>query len=98
METNQARTDANHEEMIAKLDSHHERMMACLGKTEATDLEANPEEMQSEAVLREVPKEEAAVKSSAAAERRQKPKEWTRGNCGSRKKLVTAVRKMNSRA
>jgi hypothetical protein len=29
---------------MAKLDAHHERMMACLGK-----MEANPEEMQSEA-------------------------------------------------
>jgi hypothetical protein len=27
----------------AELDAHHERMMGCLGKTEATDLEANPE-------------------------------------------------------
>jgi hypothetical protein len=28
--------------MMANLDAHHERMIACLGKTEATDLEANP--------------------------------------------------------
>jgi FtsZ-binding cell division protein ZapB len=52
---------AGHEEMMAKLDAHHERMMACLGKMEATDLEANPEEMQSEVVHWEVPKEEATV-------------------------------------
>jgi hypothetical protein len=37
-----------HEEMMAKLDVHHEKMMACLGKMEATDFEANTEEMQSE--------------------------------------------------
>jgi hypothetical protein len=60
MKANQAKTDASlremKEEMLAKLDSHHERMMArmdsqlekikaCLGKMEATDLEANPEEI-----------------------------------------------------
>jgi hypothetical protein len=42
------------------------KMEACLGKTEATDLEANPEEIQSKAVHREVPNEEATVKSSGA--------------------------------
>jgi hypothetical protein len=35
--------------MMDKLDAHHERMIACLGKTEATDLEVNPDEIQSEA-------------------------------------------------
>jgi hypothetical protein len=73
--------------------------MACLGKTEVTDLEANPEEMESEAEYREVPKEHAAVETGKApnkrhrgwhlvAKRRQKPKERTRGNYGSRKKLA----------
>jgi hypothetical protein len=31
--------------MKAKLDAQHEKRMLCLGKTEATDLKANPEEM-----------------------------------------------------
>jgi hypothetical protein len=46
------------EEMLTKLDAHHERMMArigsqlekmeaCLGKTEAMDLETNSEEIES---------------------------------------------------
>jgi hypothetical protein len=38
-------------------------MEACLGKTEAMDLEATPEEMESEVVHEEVPKEEDAVKN-----------------------------------
>jgi hypothetical protein len=46
---NKARTEANHKEMMDKLDAHHERMIACLGKTEAMDLEVNPDEIQSEA-------------------------------------------------
>jgi hypothetical protein len=50
---NYTRTEVNHEEMMAKLYAHHEMMMACLGKTEATDLEENPEKIQSEAVHRE---------------------------------------------
>jgi hypothetical protein len=65
--------------------------------------------MESEAEHQEVPKEEGAVRSSGAmmkrhrgrnlaAERRQKPKERTRGNCGSLKKLTVAGRKMIRRA
>jgi hypothetical protein len=50
--TNRAEMKAGYEQttarLKAKLDAHHERMMACLGKTEATDLEASPEEMESE--------------------------------------------------
>jgi hypothetical protein len=75
----QAKTDATlkriKEEMPAKLDAHHESMMArmnsqlmkmkaCLGKTEAMDLEANPEETESEVEHEEVPKEEVAVEST----------------------------------
>jgi hypothetical protein len=95
--------------MMTKLHAHHERMMACLGKTEAMDLEANPEEMQSEAEHLEVPKEEAAVKSSGipkkwhkgqnvAAGHHQKPKEQTQGSCGSQKKLAAAHRGMTHHA
>jgi hypothetical protein len=47
MKALQGKMDVAHEEMLAMLDIHHERMMACLGKTEATDLEANPEENES---------------------------------------------------
>jgi hypothetical protein len=72
-----------------KMHSHHERMMACLGRMEATDLEANPEE-ESVVEHQEVPKEEAAVKPVGglgnrhrgrylAAERHQKQKERTWG-------------------
>jgi hypothetical protein len=94
---------AGHKEMMAKLDTHHERMTACLGKTEATDLEANLGEIQSEAV--QVTKEEAAVKSSGAlkkwhsgrhlaAQCCQEAKERTRGNCGSRRKVAAAGRRV----
>jgi hypothetical protein len=54
---------AHQEHLMAMLNAHHERMMACLGKTEATDLKANPEEMESESEHQEVPQEVAAVKS-----------------------------------
>jgi hypothetical protein len=70
--TNQARIESNHEENMAKLDAHFEGMMACLGKTETSDLEANPEEMQCEAVHREVPKEDAAVETGRT------PNKWHR--------------------
>jgi uncharacterized protein YicC (UPF0701 family) len=52
----------NHQEMMAMLNSHYERMMACLGKTDALDLKANPEEREPEAEQREVPKKDAIVK------------------------------------
>jgi hypothetical protein len=55
-----------HEEMMAMLDDHHEMMMACLGKMEATDFKANPEEVKSESEHWEVPKEEDTGKSSGA--------------------------------
>jgi hypothetical protein len=42
-----AKLDANHERMMAKMDSQPEKMKACPGKTKATDLEANPEEIES---------------------------------------------------
>jgi hypothetical protein len=71
--------------------------------------EPNPEEMQSEAEHREVPKEHTAVKfvgglrkrrrgRHLAAGRRGQPKERTRGNCGSRKKLAVAGKKITHRA
>jgi hypothetical protein len=40
-----------------------EKTEACLGKTEATDLEANPQEIESEAEHEEVPKKEASIET-----------------------------------
>jgi hypothetical protein len=84
-DTYQEKMDA----MLDKLDTHHERMMACLGKTEATDLEASPEEIEEQSIRRG---------QIIAAERPQKSKERTRGNCGSRKKLTAAGRTMTHHA
>jgi hypothetical protein len=39
-----AKLDAHHERMVARMDYQLEKMETCLGKSEATDLEANPEE------------------------------------------------------
>jgi hypothetical protein len=112
MKTNQTKADANlketNGEMIAKTDSQLEKMKFCLGKTEATDLEAHPEERESEAVHEEVPKEEAAVQSVVALKKRhgdrnlavgcrRKPKKRTQGNGGSRKKFAATGRGMNRR-
>jgi hypothetical protein len=65
--------------------------------------------MESEAKHLEAPTEEAAVKSSGTLKKRQrewhlaagrcgKPKEVTRGDCGSRRKLATPCRKLSRRA
>jgi hypothetical protein len=50
-----------HGRIMARMDSQLEKMEACLGNTEATDLEANQEEIDSEAEHEEFPKEEVAV-------------------------------------
>jgi hypothetical protein len=39
-----AKLDAHHERMMTGTDSQPKKMVACLEKTEAMDLEANPEE------------------------------------------------------
>jgi hypothetical protein len=68
-------------------------------------MEPNPEMMQSIGDHQEVPKKEAAVRSSGALKKQhrgrnlatechQKPKERTRGKCGFRKKLTIARRRM----
>jgi hypothetical protein len=64
------------EEMLAKMETHHERMArmdsqlekmdACIGTTEATDLEVNPKEIEIEAEHEEIPKEEAAMETIGA--------------------------------
>jgi hypothetical protein len=67
------------------------------------------EDVASEAGHQKVPNGDAAGETGSgpnkrhkgrhlAAERRQKPKEKTRGNCGSRKQLTAAGRKMTRRA
>jgi hypothetical protein len=85
-------------------------MMACLGKTEAVTEKTNPDPgmMQSTEEHQEIPKGEAAVMPvreprkrrtvwNLAAERRQKRKESTRGNRGSRRKSAAACRKVSRR-
>jgi hypothetical protein len=82
--------------------------MTSLGKTEATDSEADPEEKVPGALHQEVSNDHAAVKPvgelrklhrgrKLATERRQKSKEQTRGNCGSRNKLAATGMLMISR-
>jgi hypothetical protein len=92
-------------EIESTVNAMEKKMEACLGKTKVTDVEANLKKKESEVVHREVPKEEAAVKSSGALKKGhrgqnlaakccQKPKGQTRQNCGSQKKLTAAGRKM----
>jgi hypothetical protein len=40
-----AKLDAHYKRMMTRMDSQLEKMEACLGKTKATDSEANPEEI-----------------------------------------------------
>jgi hypothetical protein len=72
---------------------------------EATDLKANPEEMECELEHWEVHKEDVIVKLvkgqkkrhrdwHLAAGQRGELKELTRGDCGSRRKLAAACRKI----
>jgi hypothetical protein len=95
-----------------------EETLACQQSTEANPEtteacrdgnDRSPEEMESEVERREVPTEEAAVKSSRtmkkrhrgrrmAAGRRGKPMELTRRDCGSRGLLAAACRKVSRRA
>jgi hypothetical protein len=85
-------------------------MMACQETTESNPetTEPNPK-MEYESERREVPTEEAAVKSSGtmknrhrgrhlAAGQRREQEELTRGDCRSRRKLAAACRKVSRRA
>jgi hypothetical protein len=76
---------------------------------EATDLKANPEEMESESEHGEVPKKDAAVKRVKGRKKQQRdwhlaagqcgePKELTQGDCVSQRKLATTCRKVSHRA
>jgi hypothetical protein len=77
------KTDTKQERLEANMESHHEKFMAItkaiqekveammgayLEKTEATDLEENPEEIKSIVEHQEVPKEDVAVKTIRALE------------------------------
>jgi hypothetical protein len=58
-----ARMEVHHVRIMAKMDAQLEEIEALLGKTDAMNLEASPEEIESEAENEEVPKEEAAVET-----------------------------------
>jgi hypothetical protein len=96
------------EMMMAMLDAHHKSLMASLGLAE-TNIEKTvhgAEMTQSVEEHQDIPTEDAAVAKPAneqrkwhrsqksTAGRRREPKELTRGNCGSRRKLAAACRKV----
>jgi hypothetical protein len=58
-----AKLDAHHERILARMDYQLKKMEACLEKTEVADLETNPEEIESEEEHEEVPKEGATVET-----------------------------------
>jgi hypothetical protein len=106
MDATQEKMDANLREIIEDTREWGKETTACQEEIEVypEKLEASPEEMESGTEHREVPREHAAVKPvgglrkwhrgrNLAAERRHKPKEWNRGNCGSRKKLAATTRR-----
>jgi hypothetical protein len=97
--------------MLAEMKANREEGMACQEVTEANPekMELTPEMMQSTGEHREVPTEEATVKSLGtmkkwhrgrhlAAGQCGEPKELTRGDCGARRKLAATCRKMSHRA
>jgi hypothetical protein len=95
--------DVHHKRMAARMDSQLQKMDACLGKMEATDLEANPERKKSVAVHEKVLKEEVALKKQhgnwhLAIGPSEKLKEWTQGDGGSWKKLAVTCRRMTRHA
>jgi hypothetical protein len=96
---------------MAEMKDEQKETMACQEMTEACQdsKELSPEEMESQSESREVPTEEAGMKSSRtmkkrhtdrriAAGRRRTQKELTRGNFESRRKLAAACRKVSRRA
>jgi hypothetical protein len=96
-------TTAKMDAWLAEMKYEQKDIMACQITTEACleSKEPNPDNMESEVEHREIPMEEAAVKSSTtmkkqhkgqhlAAGRCGKPKELTRGGCGSWMKLAAA--------
>jgi hypothetical protein len=96
IENNNEKFEIVQDTLASQMDAHQETIMACLGKTEPTDLKASPEEMQFQVKHWEVPKEHAPVKpvgglmkrhkgQNLAAEHRQKQKEQIRGIVDSRR-------------
>jgi hypothetical protein len=108
-EADREQSKADVEQILAKME---ERTTATQAKTNAKLkelMEPSPEMMQSIGVHREVPREEAAVipvrgrkwrhrGRKQAAGRHGEPKELTRGDHGSGKKLAAACRKASRRA
>jgi hypothetical protein len=97
-----ARLDASHQRMVPRMDSKLETVEACLGMTGATDLQANPKEIESEAEHEHVPKEESTVETFGALKERHRdhhltvrrcgqPKKRTQGNSTSRRKKFAAA-------
>jgi hypothetical protein len=95
---------ASSEDMMVKFGGHREGT-----KSDPEQMEPSPEMMQSIGEHQEVPREEATVipvrgrkrqhrGRKQAAGRRGEPKELTRGDCGSQKKLAAACRKASRRA
>jgi hypothetical protein len=97
--------------LIADMKDGRKGRMACQEATETNPkkMEPSPEMMQSVGEQREVPKEEAAMRSSGALKKRhrdqhlaaghrRKPKELTRENYRSQRKLAAACRKVPHRA
>jgi hypothetical protein len=99
------------EKMMSILDAHHKSLMASLGLTEANTekIEQDPRMMQSVEEHQDIPTEDIAVMPvgeprkqrrvwKSTAGRRGEPKELTRGNHGSRRRLAAACRKVSHHA
>jgi hypothetical protein len=107
-----AKLDAHQEMMMtASVNAWRRETTACQEATETyqENMEANPEEMKPVAEHEEVPKEEAAVETSRTPKKRRRgrhlvsgrrgnPKERTKGNGGSLKKLTAGRRGMTRSA
>jgi hypothetical protein len=94
--------------LAAKLDGWRKQIQVDREASKTIDLQAIPEETESKAEQWEVPKKRDPVKSSGAMKRRHTdrhiaagrcgdPKELTRGDYGSRRKLAAASRKASRR-
>jgi hypothetical protein len=97
--------------VMAMLDAHHTTIMACLGQTEANKEKTvpDPEMMQFVEEYQEVPREDAIIKLAKGQKKRRRgrkstagqcsePKELTRGNCRSWRKLTATCRKVSHHA
>jgi hypothetical protein len=99
---NQEKAEACDQEMMVIMET-------CLGQMKAMNLEASPEEIESEVEHEEVPEEEAAVETLGALKKwygardlavgcRWQLKKQTQGDCGSWKKLAAACREITRHA